>query len=496
MSGAVKIVNLKMSSAKKEEFRSRFLNNLWFFNWEIMRYRDINSPFHREEMEKFDRQRRENVLDFIKLFPRGHLKTCCFTIAGTLQDLARNPDERILIMNATSENAVDIVRVIAQHIMANEVYNFYFPEIRPPDIGVVQWKRDKIVINRKTIAKEGSVEAVGIDTNIVGKHFNRIKFDDIVNDENTQSFERLERTFTQFQLVTPVLEPGGTREIYGTRWAYRDVYGRLIEDGKFQVSMRQLREKNVDTEEEEYIFPQKYNPKEEARIRSTMSDFLFNCQYFNAPISQKEKLFPTEYFKYYEALPPHGVFVTTVDPASTTEKYSNKSAIVTCYWTPMRADGMPGDIYVFKYTNQRLRPEALLESMILELTTVKPSVFSVEIVQDEGFWTLFLQTCQRRGIDTSGLRKFKPPKMQHKYERIALLEPDFKAGRLLMKKEHYELQKQMEEYTGWRRNEEDDICDALAQQKTVGFFPVASEETCDDALDEAEEDVICDSTGW
>src|ERR1041385_188778 len=48
--------------------------------------------------------------------PRGHLKSWIVTKGWAVQEMLKNPDLRVLIVNATEENAVKFMRTIARFL--------------------------------------------------------------------------------------------------------------------------------------------------------------------------------------------------------------------------------------------------------------------------------------------------------------------------------------------------------------------------------------------
>jgi len=462
-----------MQSKKKDRLRRIFLGSLWKFNWEIMGYRDIDNLFHRRELSIVDENRRKRVRGALYLWPRGHLKTSLLTIGGSLRDIAENVAIRILLSSATQDVAEGWLKVIADNILVNEKFNFFWPHVRPEDLSQTRWKKDNFIVNRQNIVPEGTMRAVGIDVNVVGEHYEKIICEDIVNEENSKTHDQREKNKRRFRLLVPILEPGGETLVVGTRWDYHDTYREIIDSKLFYVSRRQVKEKN-ENGKEVFIFPQKFNEEELKRRKKIINDdYIYTCQYYNEPIARKEKLFPIGFFKYYDALPPNGVFYTTVDPAGTTESYSNKSVVMTCYWTPVKQDSIYGDVYVFRFTALKLRPESLVELIVTELVEIRPLRLTVEIVKDEGFWTLLLNELTKHGLGSAPVDKFIPTTRVSKYQRIAMLEPYGRREGLFIKKdEHFELEEQARDYTGFKRDEDDDILDALAQQHFIGEFPI------------------------
>jgi len=397
----------------------------------------------------------------------------------------------VLLLSGTTENAIRWVGMIGDIILYNEKYNYFFPEVRPKDPSRMYWREGAIKVNRDKFFPEPTLEGMGIEANIVGRHYDVIVYDDIVNEVNSASTERLERIKRAYESSLAVLEPSGGQVVIGTRWDHNDVYGDILDNPEFNKSIRQVTEdrdgKTV------FIFPQKFNEAYLNSLKRSMSRYLFSCQYYNQPVLSEDRLFTEKMIKYYEELPDQpGLFYITVDPASSTKSSADYSCIMVCYWVGMCNEYPNGAIFVYDYVVGRYAPAQLVQLMINKYLFYRPHLMSIEIAGNSGaLWDFFMQEMMKRGIHATNIQKFTPPTNQSKYERIAMLQPYFARGDIYIKKEHKELEMQMLHYTGFKKTEHDDILDALAQQLFIGKFP--------DMIEEQEEydyEPLFDSTGY
>jgi hypothetical protein len=465
---------LKKGSEKYNKIRDLYLGSLWHFCYELLGFRDINNDFHKEELAAFDKNRRKGEKGYIALWPRGHLKSSLFTIGDSIRSICKNPDIRILILNATSGNAEGFLGAIGNNILYNEKLNFFFPEIRPLPEKKTVWNTKEIVVNRLNQSlPEPTVAALGIDSNIVSQHYDMIKYDDIVNWDNTGTPEKIGSLKAKYEYTLSVLEPNGIQDMVGTRYDYYDLYNELLENGFYESSVRQLKERNSKTKQDEYIFPQKFNEKVENKIKGQMRFFIFSCQYYNKPVEDEKRLFTKKDVQHYKALPPNGVFRITIDPASSTESYADKSAIVCCYWIGTTSDYPFGGVFLYKYVYERLATYDLLDQMFGMYSEIRPEVMSVEIAgsQSGTLWELIIKEKEKRGFDEINLLKYVPPTKVSKYSRIASMQPYFKRKSVFIKEEHIEFAEELTKYTGYKRKEKDDLIDAMAQQFQIGEFP-------------------------
>jgi len=474
---------LEQHTPKWEKLQKRYTRSLWHFCYEIMGFRDINDPFHKYELDLFDENRRAGIKSTLTLWPRGHLKSSCLTVGDSLRCICLNPNIRILILNATGENAEDFLSVIKSHITDNKKFHFFYPHVKRLVGDGAKWSASQAIVERKVILPEPTIRALGIDANIVSKHFDMIKFDDIVTWDNTDTPDKIRTLKKKYEYASgDVLEPGGIEDVVGTRYDFYDLYDMLLEDDDFVCSVRQLREMNTKTGREEYIFPQKFNAKVEARLKKKHTFFIFNCQYFNAPVKNEDMLFQKSMIRYWEQLPPNGVFRITVDPASSTENYADRSAIVCCYWVGPCEPYPHGAVFLYHYVYERMDTDTLLDEMFGMYAERQPEFLSIEIQgsQSGTLWDVVMKEKDRRNFVNMDILKFSPTQGNKKYSRISLMQPYFKRAQFYIKKEHEEFEQEMLKYTGFKKKEKDDLIDATAQQFQMGDFPVGVMEDEDD----------------
>jgi len=163
------------------------------------------------------------------LVPRGHLKSSVVTVGYTIQRLLRNPDLRILITNATWNMSRKFLRQIADYLTFNSDLPSIYGDFR---VAERTWTRDEITIGQRTLptVKEASVSTAGLETALTGGHYDLIIHDDLVDENNINTKEQIEKVITFYRNSRPLLDPGGEMIIIGTRWAEDDLYGMIIKE--------------------------------------------------------------------------------------------------------------------------------------------------------------------------------------------------------------------------------------------------------------------------
>lgn len=152
-----------------------------FFNFTkyLLGYDRLNDV-HKEWAKEVDTTHRRKL--FLK--PRGTYKSTIYTIAYPIWKLVNNPNERILIANATSDNAEAFLREITTHLLRNQRFKDVFGNLIDGNTSKVSSVTLK---SRTAFNKEPSISTVGVLGNLVSAHYSTIICDDLCNDKDRES---------------------------------------------------------------------------------------------------------------------------------------------------------------------------------------------------------------------------------------------------------------------------------------------------------------------
>ena len=313
-------------------------DNLFIFNKYILgveQGKEELGTFHKELCNFVtDNKRKKKLI----LLPRGHLKSTLVTIGYCVQQIALNPNIRILIQSATWQTAVDFVTEIKRHLEGNEELRRLFPEIAQAVDERTEWAQDRITVKRTdTNIKGPTVWAAGIDTNLVGSHPDMVVFDDVHNRDNTMTREQVEKVILRYRDVLDLLEPQGQLIVIGTRWVEWDLYAWLMDKDNevsksYEVMIRKAHEGNLETGEGfSALWPGKFSQKELLTRLREKGVYEFSALYMNNPVPSEDADFKREWFQYYDLELYRGkemkTFIT-IDPAISLQKNADFTAIV------------------------------------------------------------------------------------------------------------------------------------------------------------------------
>lgn len=202
---------------------------------------------------------------------RGAYKTTAITEVGIVYYLLFHPSERIALIRETWTEAASTLETIKAY-MRNEAVQSLFaylhgkaPNENRSPFGSVTYDF------KRTITKEGSIDAYGINQVPTGRHYDRILCDDIITIKDRLS--RAHREMVKqgvLEIMTNIIDPGKSCLFVGTPWHHDDAWVMRNEEGHTIIP-------------EPWKFrPQDTNiltPEELAKKRSTTSAALFAINY-------------------------------------------------------------------------------------------------------------------------------------------------------------------------------------------------------------------------
>lgn len=291
------MTKVSKSKAEIDYMRERGKRDLYYLCKNILGYDKLSPRVHQPICDFFvqkDATRSFTQQDSIKnrllLFPRGHFKTT-IDIADKIQWILNFPDVRILFMSGKLELAERMVYEMKQHFQANQIFRLIYPEFCPAEGSEWGTTSEFVVPNRKAIKREPTVSIATTDSVKAGSHYDIIACDDLVNEVNSLTREQIQKVVDSFNYTTPLLDPGGYRDVIGTRYDYSDLYGSLIkQDTDYKMLIRSAWAVKPDGSKD-ILFPELFcddtsiSPdKQNLMAIQRNNPYIFNCQYLNNPV--------------------------------------------------------------------------------------------------------------------------------------------------------------------------------------------------------------------
>ena len=382
--------------------RWKALNDLFFFGAEIMGLREAVDPKshkHRLDVALHRSMARhlESEGDVLLLEPRAHMKSCWVKFA-IAQRVLQNPMGRYALWTKTTTLARKELKAI-KGILAHPVVKSLFPDIVPD---IKKWEvntADMFTMVRPKadyVPQECQVEAWGIESVVVGHHYDGHFYDDILNEKTIRTSDQIEKLENWWAHVQAIKEVHAFEKMIGTRYHYHDLYGRVIAEEYFD---KVVTRKAIENGKPIYSF---FTLKILDKLRRRMGDYVFSCQYLNEVVAMQDKIFVPPY-PLFKDKPTEPTWYLTVDPALG-RRYSDKAGICVAY-----TEKNVGTAFFEEAYEVSLPPNELASEIVKKIIQYNPDRVGIE---------LGLQAALRTLIDLK-LEEYE------KSNRVAVLRPIF-----------------------------------------------------------------------
>jgi len=183
----------------------------------------VNGQHHNEWHDFLDTHLRA-----VLLAPVEHAKTTHIAVGRVLFALGCDPSRRLAVISNTSAQASKILGAVKLNIETNPRVREVFPNLLPSRRIGDPWHNTAITVQRDTIARDPSVQALGIAGPLVGSRLDGAILDDVLDFENTRTADQLAKLLEWYEttLLTRIVA-GGWIHVIGTPWADRDLLHEL-----------------------------------------------------------------------------------------------------------------------------------------------------------------------------------------------------------------------------------------------------------------------------
>lgn len=259
------------------------------------------------------------------LAPRGHLKSTICTQDHTTWQIIRCSYERHMVLTLTSLLAESMVGAIKYYFEGNDRFSALYKDLGPPEKRDAVWNNTMIQCWspeykwRSCGNKEATLESYGLGTESTGRHFEFIKFDDIVGKTNYRG-QPCREACAAIEQIYGVVDPGGSITDVGTRWNDDDPHRMFLDpefseialDSSFLIATCLDGDSTVEAPKKltpagigKPICPELFTVADLLKKRRGIKDDRFwYGQYFNQFIGTGLRTFSGEWIKRrYEGLP-------------------------------------------------------------------------------------------------------------------------------------------------------------------------------------------------
>lgn len=204
-------------------YRHCILTDLWFILYFVLKWPAANHPFIIDICREIEEGPQTQTLD---VWFREAGKSTILTVARSIQEVLRNPNERVCIFSYARSPALSFLRSIKQILETSDILKACFPDIvwKDPEKESPKWSElEGLVVKRQGYHKESTFEAHGLLEGMpTGKHFSLLVFDDIVTADLVNTPDMMEKVKERFDLAINVGTSDGRHRVIGTFYHHDD----------------------------------------------------------------------------------------------------------------------------------------------------------------------------------------------------------------------------------------------------------------------------------
>ena len=318
---------------KYPELYQGFCDEVSLMNWNVVRFGIKQPPNDLLKVNEVTDNPDMDLMYIERLYlcHRVFYKTTIVTKVHSLQLLLNFPNIHVVLTHNTKENSCDNLVAIKNYFLTTEIktlFGDYIPEGK-------EWGNMSgfSVATRtdKGIITEENLEAIGVDSEITGGHWDIAKKNDLVTEKSVWTDEQIKKTqdwdarFNTGHFNNPECR---LQDYEGTRYHLFDLYSVKLNNPKIKViEYPILKDKNPENLSIENIQnPKRFTPE---GIKDLMGDmWTFYCQHLLNPLDPEKRGFKPEMIQYWNSIPKDCNFYLFVDPASARKKNSDYTAML------------------------------------------------------------------------------------------------------------------------------------------------------------------------
>ena len=432
----------------------------------------INGRHHKVMAKKFEEIANGKIKRLIINMPPRHTKSEFASYLLPAWFLGKFPNKKIIQCSNTAELAVGFGRKV-RNLVGSDVYGEVFPN--------VALQVDSKAAGRWATNHGGDYFAIGVGGTVTGKGADLLIIDDPHSEQeaaiastNPEVYDKVYEWYSSGPRQR--LQPGGAIVVVMTRWAKRDLTGRIVKSW-------------VDKDGEEWeiidfpailpsgkpLWPEFWSLKELEALKLELPLSKWNAQYQQQPTSEEGAIVKREWWKIWEQeRPPNCDFVIqSWDTAFTKNERSDYSACTTWGVFYMNENEEDPHVILLDALKKRMEFPELKETAYQHYMDWEPDAF---VVEAKASGSPLIYELRQRGIP---VQEFTPTRGNDKIARINSVSDLFASGKVWAPPTRW-AEEVIEEMAAFPNSEHDDLVDsstqALIRFRKGGFLRLDSDE--------------------
>jgi predicted phage terminase large subunit-like protein len=387
--------------------------------------------------------------------------------------LGKYPNKKIIQCSNTADLAVGFGRKV-RNLVDSEQYATVFPD--------VSLRQDSKAAGRWATNQNGEYFAIGVGGTVTGKGADLLIIDDPHSEQEAALasgdptvFDRVYEWYTSGPRQR--LQPGGAIVIVMTRWAEKDLTGRVMKDAA-------MRDSSDEWEVIEFpailpsgnpLWPEFWSFKELSALREELPPIKWNAQYQQAPTGEEGALIKREWWKMWEKDdPPRCEYIIqSWDTAFTKNTRSDYSACTT--WGVFHLNENPEDIHIILLDafQKRMEFPELKEKALSHYREWEPDSC---IIEAKAAGAPLIYELRAMGIY---VQDYTPVRGNDKFVRLNSVTDLFSSGKVWAPETRWAMEV-IEQMASFPNGDHDDLVDsstqALIRFRQGGFLRLDSDE--------------------
>jgi len=432
----------------------------------------INGRHHKVMAKKFEEIASGKIKRLIINMPPRHTKSEFASYLLPAWFLGKYPNKKIIQCSNTAELAVGFGRKV-RNLVGSDIYATVFPN--------VSLQSDSKAAGRWATNKGGDYFAIGVGGTVTGKGADLLIIDDPHSEQeaaiastNPEIYDKVYEWYSSGPRQR--LQPGGSIVVVMTRWAKRDLTGRIVKSW-------------VDKDGEEWeiidfpailpsgkpLWPEFWSLKELEALKLELPLSKWNAQYQQQPTSEEGAIVKREWWKIWEnERPPTCEFVIqSWDTAFTKNERSDYSACTTWGVFYMNENEEDPHVILLDAFKRRMEFPELKEVAYQHYMEWEPDAF---VVEAKAAGSPLIYELRQRGIP---VQEFTPTRGNDKIARINSVSDLFASGKVWAPSTRW-AEEVIEEMAAFPNSEHDDLVDsstqALIRFRKGGFLRLDTDE--------------------
>jgi hypothetical protein len=313
--------------AKYPDYYRPFCDEVSLMNWRVVHLgmHKLNPYMLKVDEITDDPDKDLGFMQRLYLCYRTFYKTTIITKIHSLQLLLNFPNIHIVLCHNKQENSSDNLVSVKNCFLTTDLKILY-PNYIPHTKDWGNMSGFSVACRTDYNRSEENIEAVGVDTEITGRHYQIAKKNDLVTEKSVNTEEQIKKTMDWDNRFNQGMfdDPQVTLQDYeGTRYHFSDLYSSKLNDPRIKlIDYPVLKDKNIlNLGIDNISNPDRFTPD---GVKEMMRDmWVFNCQMLLKPDDPAKMQFKREMIAYFSQIPQGSNYYLLVDPASRRKKKSD-----------------------------------------------------------------------------------------------------------------------------------------------------------------------------